>query len=317
MTRKKRSRMNIFIANLAIADLMVGFFSVLMDIIEKLTIEWQAGVVMCKTIRFIQGIATYGSTYALVALSIDRLDSIARPLKSVSKGQRVKALIVLQWTFAALFSLPMFKFEIVHKIYQESIKSFCMINFPAQWAWKLYLTLVAIAVFIVPAILIAICYIVIVVIIWRRSSSSVDKQYSDVTQTDCRTKNHKIRKEVKFQDGLAASKSLNGDTSNMIANTSGGLISKAKIKTIKMTFVIVLAFIFCWSPYFVYDFYQLYGPFTNSAQMEAVTTFVQSLAPLNSAANPVIFLIFNYESYMKMVRSGLRNRPSALTMSHV
>jgi neuropeptide S receptor 1 len=68
---------------------MVGLFTVLIDIIEKLTIEWEAGVVMCKTIRFIQGIATYGSTYALVALSIDRLDSIARPLKSVSKGNEL------------------------------------------------------------------------------------------------------------------------------------------------------------------------------------------------------------------------------------
>jgi hypothetical protein len=45
-------------------------------------------------------------------------------------------LIILQWTFAALFSIPMFKFEIVHKIYQESIKTFCMINFPTPWAWK-------------------------------------------------------------------------------------------------------------------------------------------------------------------------------------
>jgi hypothetical protein len=59
---------------------------------------------------------------------------------------------------------------------------------------QLYLTLVAFAVFIVPAILIAICYIYIVVIIWRRSSPSVDKQYSDVIQTDFRTKNHNGRK---------------------------------------------------------------------------------------------------------------------------
>lgn len=44
---------------------------------------------------------------------------------------------------------------------------------------QLYLTLVATAVFIIPAILIAICYIIIVVIIWKRSSSSFNKQYSD------------------------------------------------------------------------------------------------------------------------------------------
>lgn len=56
------------------------------DIIDKQIEEWQGGVVMCKVTRFIQGIAIYGSNYALVALSIDRLDSIARPLKSMSKA---------------------------------------------------------------------------------------------------------------------------------------------------------------------------------------------------------------------------------------
>lgn len=70
-----------------LVDLMVGFFSVLLDIIDKQIEEWQGGVVMCKVTRFIQGIAIYGSNYALVALSIDRLDSIARPLKSMSKGK--------------------------------------------------------------------------------------------------------------------------------------------------------------------------------------------------------------------------------------
>ena len=76
------------------------------------------------------------------------------------------------------------------------------------------------------------------------------------------------------------------------------------------------AFIFCWLPYFVYDFYQLYGSF-NVKEMKAVTIFIQSLAPLNSAANPVIFLIFNYNSYMSMCRNGLRNQIPMTSMTHV
>ncbi|XP_062616267.1 cardioacceleratory peptide receptor-like [Saccostrea cucullata] len=313
MTRKKRSRMNIFIADLAIADLMVGFFFVLLDIIEKLTVEWHAGVAMCKMIRFIQGVATYGSTYALVALSIDRLDSIARPLKSMSKEKRVKGLIILQWTCAVLFATPMFKFDLVTKVIRKSEKTFCMINFPELWHWKLYLTLVAIAVFIIPAILIAICYTVIVVIIWRRSTASVVTRYNDVAQRNCTTKAFKSKKEVKFQETtVVASKSLNGQACHKIGNATGGLIPKAKIKSIKMTFVIVLAFIFCWLPYFVYDLYQLYGPFDHQ-RLEAVTTFIQSLAPLNSAANPVIFLIFNYKSYVKMFRHGLQNQATTVS----
>lgn len=312
LTRKKRSRMNIFIANLAIADLMVGFFSVLLDIIDKQTEEWQGGVVMCKVTRFIQGIATYGSTYALVALSIDRLDSIARPLKSMSKGKRVKILIILQWTFAVLFSIPMFRFEVEY--IRESEKTLCMINFPGKWAWKLYLTLVATAIFIIPAILIAICYIIIVVIIWKRSTSSFGKQYSDVIQEKSTKKTKKHKKEVKFEDGTLSSQPLSRPTTHKVPHSTGGIIPKAKIKSIKMTFVIILAFILCWMPYFVYDLYQLYG--TLHREMKAVTVFIQSLAPLNSAANPVIFLIFNYKSYMKICRNGMRNQAPITSTYH-
>lgn len=316
LTRKRRSRMNIFIANLAIADLMVGFFSVLLDIIDKQIEEWQGGVVMCKVTRFIQGIAIYGSNYALVALSIDRLDSIARPLKSMSKGKRMKILIILQWTFAVLFSFPMFRFEVVHKIIGESEKAYCMINYP-PWAWKLYFTLVATAVFIIPAILIAICYIIIVVIIWKRSSSSFGKQYSDVIKEKSTEKSKKHKKEVQFEEETVSSQPLTRPTTHKVLHTTGGIIPKAKIKTIKMTFVIILAFILCWLPYFVYDFidlYQLNG--TLHTEMKAVTIFVQSLAPLNSAANPVIFLIFNYKSYMKICRNGMRNQAPITSVYH-
>ena len=41
--------------------------------------------------------------------------------------------------------------------------------------------------------------------------------------------------------------------------SSRGLIPKAKVKTIKMTFVIISVFILCWSPYIVFDLLQVYG----------------------------------------------------------
>ena len=44
--------MNFFIKNLAAADLCVGLISVLTDIIWKITISWEAGVVVCKLIRY-------------------------------------------------------------------------------------------------------------------------------------------------------------------------------------------------------------------------------------------------------------------------
>lgn len=63
---------------------------------------------------------------------------------------------------------------------------------------QLYFTLVATAVFIIPAILIAICYIIIVVIIWKRSSSSFGKQYSDVIKEKSTEKSKKHKKGDRY-----------------------------------------------------------------------------------------------------------------------
>ena len=52
MSKGRKSRMNFFIKNLAAADLSVGLVSVLTDIIWKITISWEAGVVVCKLIRY-------------------------------------------------------------------------------------------------------------------------------------------------------------------------------------------------------------------------------------------------------------------------
>ena len=52
-------------------------------------------------------------------------------------------------------------------------------------------------------------------------------------------------------------------------------------------------FIMCWSPYIVFDLLQVFGHLPRTQTMIAVATFIQSLAPLNSAANPIIYIIFS------------------------
>jgi neuropeptide S receptor 1 len=63
-----------------VADLSAGLVNVLTDIIWKSTVDWHAGNVGCKMVRYAQSLVTYGATYALVALSLDRLHAIVRPL---------------------------------------------------------------------------------------------------------------------------------------------------------------------------------------------------------------------------------------------
>ena len=79
--------------------------------------------------------------------------------------------------------------------------------------------------------------------------------------------------------------------------SSRGLIPKAKVKTVKMTFVIIFVFILCWSPYIIHDLLQVYGAIptfgASKGIQAAVATLIQSLSSLNSAANPLIYCLFS------------------------
>ncbi|XP_059164079.1 cardioacceleratory peptide receptor-like [Physella acuta] len=289
VTKSRRSRMHIFILNLAIADLSAGLVNVLTDIVWKNTIEWHAGSVGCKIVRYSQGVVTYGSTYALVALSLDRLNAIARPLSFSGDRLRIRLLIGLAWSFAFVFSVPML---IINKLTLVGDKWQCWINFPEQWVWQLYMTCICVVVFFIPAIIIAVCYIIIVVIIWRKTTLSESSE-----------------KTTQFvQNGGQLYVAANNARFRDCSTSSRGVIPRAKIKTIKMTLVIVTVFIICWSPYFVYDLLTVYGFVPHTQDTVALSTFIQSLAPLNSAANPIIYAGFNTKMCVNLFRCRFLNR---------
>ncbi|XP_020291901.1 cardioacceleratory peptide receptor-like isoform X2 [Pseudomyrmex gracilis] len=262
--KRRKSRMDFFIKQLAFADLLVGLISVLTDIVWRATVTWYAGNIACKLIRFMQALVTYSSTYVLVALSIDRYDAITRPMNFSGSWWRARALVITAWALSALFSAP------IIFLYEETRiqgTTQCWIDLGSPIQWKIYMTLVSISLFIAPTLIIGGCYTVIVITIWSQGSA--------------------LRQ---------------GPTRDTRRASSRGLIPRAKIKTVKMTFVIVFVFILCWSPYIVFDLLQVYGHVPKTQTNIAVATFIQSLTPLNSAANPIIYCLFS-TSFCKTIRN--------------
>lgn len=248
--------MNFFIMQLAVADLCVGVLSVLTDIIWRSTVTWNAGNLACKIIRFSQAVVTYSSTYVLVALSIDRYYAIKYPMNFSGSWRRARMLVILAWCLSAVLSIP------IGVLYHEKMiqgQLQCWIEFSEAWQWQVYMTLVAIAVLFLPALIIFVCYTFIVFTIWAKG-----KQYSHKPTSD---------------DTRRAS--------------SRGIIPQAKVKTVKMSSIIVSVFVLCWSPYIVFDLLQVYGYIPRTQTNIAIASLIQSLAPLNSAANPLIYCLFS------------------------
>ena len=60
-----------------------------------------------------------------------------------------------------------------------------------------------------------------------------------------------------------------------------------------MTGLCVAVFIICWLPFFVFDVADVYGLIPKTPHKRAIAIFIQSLATLNSATNPIIYFIFS------------------------
>ncbi|XP_065164313.1 cardioacceleratory peptide receptor-like isoform X2 [Atheta coriaria] len=272
VSKSRKSRMNFFIRQLAIADLAVGLINVSTDIVWRITVAWHAGNILCKLIRFLQAVVTYSSTYVLVALSIDRYDAITHPMNFSGSWKRAKFLVVIAWLLSFVFSLPtFFLFE------EKPIEGLpqCWIDLK-PWQWRVYMTVVSLILFVIPALIISACYAVIVWTIWSKSKLLIPVGHVPIRSDEHRT--HPPR----FQDDHDCRRA-----------SSRGIIPRAKIKTVKMTFVIVFVFVLCWSPYIVFDLLQVYDYIPETQTNIAIATFIQSLAPLNSAANPVIYCLFS------------------------
>ncbi|KAF9422871.1 hypothetical protein HW555_001655 [Spodoptera exigua] len=242
LTKSRKSRMNFFIMQLAIADLL--------------------------------GVVTYSSTYVLVALSVDRCDAITHPMNFTGSWRRARALILGAWFVSFLFCVPMlFLFDEanVEGIYQ------CWSGI-SKLQWRIWMTSVFVSLFVAPALTISACYGVIVVTIRQKSNRVLGRRATATRQ---------------YSDDLDSRRA-----------SSRGIIPKAKIKTVKMTFVIVFVFVLCWSPYMIFDLLQVYGYVPDTQGNIAIASLIQSLAPLNSAANPVIYFIFSNRIFV-----SLRNIP--------
>ena len=104
--------------HLAAVDLSVGLLYVSTDLVWKLTVTWEADLLACKVIRFLQVVITYGLTCVLVALSIDRYDAITHPMNFSGSWKRA---IIFQFN---LHENPEYETQ-------------CWIDFPesGHWSW--------------------------------------------------------------------------------------------------------------------------------------------------------------------------------------
>ncbi|GIY80670.1 gonadotropin-releasing hormone II receptor [Caerostris darwini] len=104
--RHRRSRIEEMILHLNIADLIVTFIMVPMEIFWRITMEWIAGDAACRIMMFFRAFGLYLSSMVLVCISIDRFTAIVYPLRVNVAQKRVKYMLRYAWICSFLSSVP-------------------------------------------------------------------------------------------------------------------------------------------------------------------------------------------------------------------
>ncbi|NWI92465.1 GALR2 protein, partial [Pitta sordida] len=113
----KYTTTNLFILNLAMADLCFIIFCVPFQATIYTLDGWLFGAFACKVVHFVIYLTMYASSFTLAAVSIDRYLAIRYPLKSrdLRTSQNAGVAIVAIWSLSLLFAGPYLSYyQIIH-----------------------------------------------------------------------------------------------------------------------------------------------------------------------------------------------------------
>ncbi|KAK0429476.1 hypothetical protein QR680_011398 [Steinernema hermaphroditum] len=141
--RSSRSITNLYLLNLAIADLLRSVICMPSTLISELFQCWMFGPLFCKMAAYLQPVAVTASGYTLAIIAVERYYAICRPLESRIWHTKKHAMmmITLVWTISLVANLgtAIMSEAVPYKDYWNCLAT----NGPvADFFYQLYITLI-------------------------------------------------------------------------------------------------------------------------------------------------------------------------------
>ncbi|ELW61969.1 Vasopressin V1a receptor [Tupaia chinensis] len=284
-TPRKMSRMHLFIRHLSLADLAVAFFQVLPQLGWDITFRFRGPDWLCRVVKHLQVFGMFASAYMLVVMTADRYIAVCHPLKTLQQpARRSRLMIAAAWVLSFVLSTPQYFIFSMVEVNNETKTLDCWATFIQPWGPRAYVTWMTGSIFVAPVVILGTCYGFICYHIWRNvRGKTLSRQ----------------RKGAESAGGA-----LHRGFMLAPCVSSVKTISRAKIRTVKMTFVIVTAYIVCWAPFFVVQMWSVWdAQFVWIESENPSTTITALLASLNSCCNPWIYMFFSGHLLQDCVQS--------------
>lgn len=300
--RKKLTRMYYFILHLCVSDLIVAFFHILPQLCWEITFRFQGNDLLCRLVKVLQMFGPYLSSYVLVATAVDRYLAICHPMASSNwTTWHAQKMAWAAWILAAFLSLPqaiVFSYQLPHP---NATDYDCWATFEQPYGEIAYITYYCIANTLLPLVVLVFTYSAICWAVWvnfRHKKNAPQGDFNGLRSNSPSVYSHEHVKVGHVDDvaELDAGVGTGGERTPInprIHSLQG--ISRAKIKTIKLTVVVIVCYIICSMPYTSAVLWLAYYPnahkmaFYSGAGMALLTL----LASLNSCVNPWVYLGFN------------------------
>lgn len=253
--RKMHTVTNIFIANMAISDLLLVLLNVPLHISRHLMQEWVLGTFLCHLLSFSLMVSSYVSTFTLMAIALDRQRVLLYPLHPRITKRKGFIILFWIWLFAIALSLPFGIFNTVEEMnFVIVVVKRCGMHFPdPKHQWEQYLTVITIVLqYIIPLTIIAVTYVRIVHKLWLRTHLGFVTEKQRATQI------------------------------------------KAKRKSIRLLVSVVIVFAICWMPLNLYHLLTDLHPNTKLFHYNSTVFFIcHWIAISSSCINPFVYCWMN------------------------
>ncbi|XP_028286553.1 gonadotropin releasing hormone receptor 4 [Parambassis ranga] len=266
---KRKSHVRILIMNLTVADLLVTFIVMPVDAVWNITVQWQAGDVACRLLMFMKLVAMYSCAFVTVVISLDRQSAILNPLGISEAKRKSKIMLTVAWTMSVILSLPqMFIFHNVTITVPENFTQ-CTTHgsFVQRWQETLYNMFTFVCLFLLPLVIMIFCYTRILVEISSR-----------MARGNLLSKDFHLRR-------------------------SHNNIPKARMRTLKMSIVIVTSFIICWTPYYLLGlWYWLFPEKMEETVSHSLTHMLFIFGLFNACLDPITYGLFTIHLHQGLKR---------------
>lgn len=319
---RMRSITNVFLVNLATADLIFVLICVPVKGVTFFSYSWRLGPFLCKAYVYIQNVSMICSVMTLTVMSVERFMAILFPLRAryLCTMRHARIVILCIWLQALVMAIPVV-FGQKHTMVGTTRKAFwCRLDFAVPLHHQAYELYMLVIIFVIPVGVMSFTYTWICVEIWYVVSkravmrSGSECQYKEARSSSCPSYTMSSQRSSSnvypaFGD---STRGTAGDSTRRVPVKSSD-DTRTRKQVIIMLIVVVVLFAVCWGPILVNNVlvsFKILNDF-HAYYLKPMRLAFHLMSYANSCVNPIVygFMSRNFrESFKKAISTCCKGK---------